>query len=184
MACTACSQLISCSLIGVGGKYDGPQSTRNWGLLSGASFQSEHHSGATKVARDEFCAGCQQQGSVAQLEALEKCTVAVADDAEKKVSAGRPAREWRAAGAEAEASGAAGLQLALEAQDWLCPNCPYVLPKRWPLQQAPLWLHAKQYSCSLWSFECPLPPWGSPEWLPPPPALKPAALGTPTPQDH
>lgn len=133
-----------------GGTYDGPQSTRNWGLLSVASAETNRESVMTGEARDvrsgrSLSGG--RQGTVG------------AESGQQRESESRD---------EAlEPSGAAAIRVPLEAQDSLCPNCPYVLPKRWPLDQKALWLHARQYSCSLWSFHCPSPFWGAADWVEP-----------------
>lgn len=44
-------------------------------------------------------------------------------------------------------------------QDDQCPHCPYMVPRNYPLDLDPLWLHCQSYKCNEWTFEAPLPIW-------------------------
>ena len=58
------------------------------------------------------------------------------------------------------------LEVEEEDNDALCLNCPKWGPQAYPVDLAPMWLHAVEYSSADWSFKCPPPPWSMPDWVP------------------
>ena len=53
-----------------------------------------------------------------------------------------------------------------EDNDEACLNCPRWIPANYPLDLAAMWLHAMEYSCTAWTFQCPPPKWSEPDWDP------------------
>lgn len=49
-------------------------------------------------------------------------------------------------------------------RDPMCPHCPYMCPRDYPLDLQPLWLHAEKYSSAEWEFTAPLPDWAAAEY--------------------
>lgn len=79
-----------------------------------------------------------------------------------------------AGSAEAEAAwgtrsdAASAPELVPEARrDPLCPHCPSMSPRDYPLDLQPLWLHAETYSSDAWAFSAPLPAWAAADFLVP-----------------
>ncbi len=58
-------------------------------------------------------------------------------------------------------------ELERAACDPMCPHCPSVALEGYPVPPRPLWLHARRYACADWAFECPLPGWAEPGFMPP-----------------
>ncbi|KDD73813.1 hypothetical protein H632_c1818p1 [Helicosporidium sp. ATCC 50920] len=54
--------------------------------------------------------------------------------------------------------------------DPICPHCPLLSPRDYPLDLRPLWLFAVSYACGDWEFEAPLPGWAEESWVPEDPA--------------
>lgn len=50
-------------------------------------------------------------------------------------------------------------------RDPMCPHCPRMCPRDYPLDLQPMWLHAQSYSSDEWSFAAPLPDWAAPEFV-------------------
>lgn len=55
-----------------------------------------------------------------------------------------------------------------ELLETVCPHCPSLVPKGYPIDLEPLWLHAMAYSGPGWAFEAPPPDWAAPEFVPKP----------------
>lgn len=55
-----------------------------------------------------------------------------------------------------------------ELLETVCPHCPSLVPKGYPIDLEPLWLHAMAYSGPGWAFEAPPPDWADPEFVPKP----------------
>eukprot|EP00803_Ostreobium_quekettii_P004195 evm.model.scf_1301EXC.2 EVM.evm.TU.scf_1301EXC.2 scf_1301EXC:10784-21491(+) len=53
-----------------------------------------------------------------------------------------------------------------ERRDALCMHCPAMVPRGYPVDLEPLWLHAVRYSGPAFSFDCPEPVWAQREWTP------------------
>ena len=150
-----------------GGTYDGPQSTRNWGLLT----QDASERGHCNIHRGQPCHCCSAKPSTRESpqattdslpEAQQSDSLTSAPSAEQAYRAHSPAMSEPELGmAGSESCSSEALLVSRELQDDLCPNCPLIVPKRWPVGQPALWLHAQKYSCDLWSFECPLPQWAA-----------------------
>ncbi|KAL6756420.1 pseudouridine synthase [Haematococcus lacustris] len=48
-----------------------------------------------------------------------------------------------------------------ELVDEVCPHCPCLAPRGYPIDLQPLWLHALRYSSLDWAFEAPWPEWAA-----------------------
>lgn len=46
-----------------------------------------------------------------------------------------------------------------------CRHCPNIIPYGWPTDLKALWLHARTYSSSEFTFTSPLPEWAHDTWL-------------------
>ncbi len=57
------------------------------------------------------------------------------------------------------------LELAEPLRDQLCIHCPGMTLAGYPVPR-PMWLHARRYACSDWAFDCPLPAWAEPGYVP------------------
>lgn len=76
-----------------------------------------------------------------------------------------------AGSAEAEAAwgtrtdtGVAPVLVPEARRDAMCPHCPHMCPRDYPLDLQPLWLHAEKYSSAEWEFTAPLPDWAAAEY--------------------
>lgn len=150
-----------------GGTYDGPESTRNWGLLTQDASEigrcNLHKGLPCHCFGGEPSCGDTPEATVERLpEAYQSDSSTSAPSAEQAYRADSHAvSEPKAGMAGSELCSPEALLVSKELQDDLCPNCPFIVPKRWPVGQPALWLHAQKYSCDLWSFECPLPQWAA-----------------------
>eukprot|EP00890_Picochlorum_soloecismus_P003477 jgi/Picsp_1/412/NSC_00410-R1_pseudouridine synthase len=48
--------------------------------------------------------------------------------------------------------------------DYMCPHCPYFVPKDYPVDLKPLWLHAKEYHVCGHVYTAALPMWAQPDF--------------------
>ncbi|KAL6755423.1 pseudouridine synthase [Haematococcus lacustris] len=51
-----------------------------------------------------------------------------------------------------------------ELVDEVCPHCPCLAPRGYPIDLQPLWLHALRYSSLDWAFEAPWPEWAAADY--------------------
>ena len=49
-------------------------------------------------------------------------------------------------------------------RDAVCPHCPFYMPKNYPLDLSPLWLHARRYKIEGKEFEASVPVWATSEY--------------------
>ena len=70
-----------------------------------------------------------------------------------------PSRRFVHSAAHEQERAAAEFQVDECERDPLCANCPSLIPRGWPTDLQPLWLHAHSYSCAEWTFSSPLPAW-------------------------
>ena len=55
----------------------------------------------------------------------------------------------------------AAVQVDVAHYDELCRHCPSLIPRGWPTDLKPLWLHARTYSCCDFEMTSPLPHWAT-----------------------
>lgn len=90
------------------------------------------------------------------------------DDAMEPTAAGgtvMPTRMYSFDKSEESERTVAAVQVDVAHYDELCRHCPSLIPRGWPTDLKPLWLHARTYSSCDFEMTSPLPNWATDSWI-------------------